>query len=233
MRSKLSSKVVVAVLALFLVLSVGYALFSQSVTVSGTATAKGNFKISTTCTTEVSSDMKTYMGGDAQTERGYNNPECVVSDNVVTYSADLNYPGAIKYFQIKFTNMGDITAEISGAALLSSMEGTNTLKTYNSTTNELISTEEISASGGFVGLNDAGVAFESSTGTFVSIDSVDASNYFVTDSVGNITKIILEPNESMFYIVRTEWPNSSTYSQSGVYYKATQSVSLPWSQYTE
>ena len=43
------NKILVGCLALLLVLSVGYALFSETITINGTATAKGNFDIVGTC----------------------------------------------------------------------------------------------------------------------------------------------------------------------------------------
>ena len=39
------NKILVGCLALLLVLSVGYALFSETVTINGTATAKGNMDL--------------------------------------------------------------------------------------------------------------------------------------------------------------------------------------------
>ena len=43
------NKILVGVLAFVLVCVVGYALFSESITVTGTATADGNFNITATC----------------------------------------------------------------------------------------------------------------------------------------------------------------------------------------
>ena len=43
------NKILVGCLALLLVLSVGYALFSETITINGTATAKGNFDMTATC----------------------------------------------------------------------------------------------------------------------------------------------------------------------------------------
>ena len=43
------NKILVGCLALLLVLSVGYALFSETIEINGTATAKGDFDITYTC----------------------------------------------------------------------------------------------------------------------------------------------------------------------------------------
>ena len=47
MKSK--NNILVGCLALLLVLSVGYALFSETVTINGTATAKGDFSLKVSC----------------------------------------------------------------------------------------------------------------------------------------------------------------------------------------
>ena len=44
------NKILVGCLALLLALSVGYALFSETITINGTATAKGSFDIGFECT---------------------------------------------------------------------------------------------------------------------------------------------------------------------------------------
>ena len=46
---KRKNKILVGCLALLLVMAVGYALFSENITINGTATAKGDFDISYTC----------------------------------------------------------------------------------------------------------------------------------------------------------------------------------------
>ena len=43
------NKILVGCLALLLVLSVGYALFSETIEINGTATAKGSFDLTYTC----------------------------------------------------------------------------------------------------------------------------------------------------------------------------------------
>ena len=44
-----NNKILIGCLALLLVMSVGYALFSDTITINGSATAKGEFKLTTTC----------------------------------------------------------------------------------------------------------------------------------------------------------------------------------------
>ena len=46
---KRKNKILIGCLALLLVMTVGYALFSETITINGTATAKGDFNIEYTC----------------------------------------------------------------------------------------------------------------------------------------------------------------------------------------
>ena len=98
------NKILVGCLALLLVLSVGYALFSEQVTINGTATAKGDFEITTTV-----ADNMEIIGSDGEigivTDSNIN-----VVDNVVTASAILGAPGSYKQFIIKIENTGTVPA---------------------------------------------------------------------------------------------------------------------------
>ena len=53
-----NNKILIGCLALLLVMSVGYALFSDTITVTGTATAKGNFDVTATCQTGLASNIE-------------------------------------------------------------------------------------------------------------------------------------------------------------------------------
>ena len=57
MRESINKTTVIIVLAVFLTLSVGYALFSDTITIEGTATAQGNFDLTATCNTGVSQEL--------------------------------------------------------------------------------------------------------------------------------------------------------------------------------
>ena len=56
MKNEKKSKILIGCLALLLVMAVGYALFSETITINGTATAKGDFDISFTCETLTSTN---------------------------------------------------------------------------------------------------------------------------------------------------------------------------------
>ena len=55
-----NNKIFIVCLALLLTLSIGYAYFSESITVSGTASAKGSFDITLNCSQGYHSDLSSY-----------------------------------------------------------------------------------------------------------------------------------------------------------------------------
>ena len=97
------NKILVGCLALLLVLSVGYALFSETIEINGTATAKGNFVFETTCSP---GDVRNVTGGIE--EGGYGQESCVANDNMVTLSTELLYPSALRMYTIEMKNTGTI-----------------------------------------------------------------------------------------------------------------------------
>ena len=92
------NKILIGCLALLLVLSVGYALFSETIKINGTATAKGNFSIKIEC-----------KAGD-----GYGNvlDSCTVKGNNVTTTSILTKPGEYIYYELKITNNGTIPMKL-------------------------------------------------------------------------------------------------------------------------
>lgn len=104
---KKQSIAIVGVIALILAVAVGYALFSETITINGTATAKGDFDVEFT---EV---------GDIVNSEGYTNVE---GNELATISSDknslnisvknLDYPGAYVEIPVTITNKGSIAAEL-------------------------------------------------------------------------------------------------------------------------
>ena len=104
---KRKNKILIGCLALLLVMTVGYALFSENITINGTATAKGDFNVTPTCI-----EGTVAPGNYGFVEGGYKNVVCTVDDSndAVTISAEFEYPGAVRIFSIKMTNTGTIDA---------------------------------------------------------------------------------------------------------------------------
>ena len=89
-------KVIIGVLAVILVAAVGYAIFSDTLTIKGTATAQGNFDLTYSCVKENSSSTGT--------------GECSVKDNTVTTTSTLSKPSDTVTYIVTVTNTGTIPA---------------------------------------------------------------------------------------------------------------------------
>ena len=99
-----NNKILIGCLALLLVMSVGYALFSDTITINGSATAKGDFTLTTTCD-EVEPSNVSNKGSVTESTITCNN-------NIVNASATLDYPGTSKWFRVKVKNEGTIAAKL-------------------------------------------------------------------------------------------------------------------------
>ena len=122
-----NKKIIVVIAAVcLLVISVGYALFSSNLNISGAASASGEFDFTATCTPGFSSEVPVtidhmlteYMESTTsytgfKKESGYTNDTCSVTGKDVYISAKLKYPGAMRLFTIKVTNTGSIPMEWS------------------------------------------------------------------------------------------------------------------------
>ncbi len=99
--------VIIGVIAFILAVAVGYALFSETLTVNGTATAKGDFDVEFTEVGEI-------------TKVGYT--EQVAGTKIAAISSDkntltitvnkLDYPGAYVEIPVTITNKGSIDAKL-------------------------------------------------------------------------------------------------------------------------
>ena len=110
---KRKNKILIGCLALLLVMAVGYALFSENITINGTANAQGDFDITTTCTKGWDSRLGSLEDLGLPNEGGYENDSCIVNNNEVTINANFLYPSATRYFIVKITNTGTIEALMS------------------------------------------------------------------------------------------------------------------------
>ena len=100
---------IIGVIAFVLAIAVGYALFSETITVTGTATAKGSFDVEFT---EVGTP--TCSGFSEECTKAN---LAVISDdkNTLTVTVDkLQYPGAYVEIPVTVTNVGTIPAILTG-----------------------------------------------------------------------------------------------------------------------
>jgi len=118
---KKNKRIIAIVLAIMLTVSVGYALFSQTINITGTAKAQGDFQITATCNVGLDNNISTAFNWHwtknsetppADIPSSVNSSSCTVDGNNVTFSADLKYPGAKRLFTIKFKNTGTVDAYI-------------------------------------------------------------------------------------------------------------------------
>ena len=108
-----NNKILIGCLALLLVMSVGYALFSDTITINGTATAKGDFDITAMCEPGISSKVGTVNSLGLSSEGGYENDTCSTDGDNISVNVGFLYPGAKRYFTYKFTNTGTIDAVLN------------------------------------------------------------------------------------------------------------------------
>ncbi len=110
---KTRNKIFVGCLALLLVMVLGYALFSQSLNITGTAKAQGDFSLAITCQPGMPANLVESVKlatSDWVDDNGYYDDSCTVNGDAVTYSTKLKYPGAVRYFTLKVKNQSNIDA---------------------------------------------------------------------------------------------------------------------------
>ena len=101
---KTSKKImIIALVVLLLALAIGYAAFSDTLKISGTANANGTFNLEFTAASIAQNDSFNYSGSSAT----FNDP-----NNLVVKIADLAYPGAGTTVTATITNKGTISANL-------------------------------------------------------------------------------------------------------------------------
>ena len=93
---------IIGVIAFVLAISVGYALFSQTLTINGTATAKGSFDVQ-------------FATATIQKEVGSTGATATISEDKATLTVNvpkLDYPGAYVEIPVTVKNVGTIPAKL-------------------------------------------------------------------------------------------------------------------------
>ena len=98
---KKKNMIIIGVIALILVVAVGYAIFSDTLNINGSATAKGDFSLSYACDIDESSDNK-------------ESAKCEPVGNKVTMESTLLKPNEGTIFHVTVTNNGTIPAVLKG-----------------------------------------------------------------------------------------------------------------------
>ena len=200
------NKIFVGCLSLLLALSVGYALFSDTITINGTATAKGSFDIIATCQKGVPSELISGVHNvfDDAVEIGYKNDECSFVDDEGTFKVEFDYPGALRYFTVKMTNDGTIPAILGepsarDAEACFDLDGSGTYeeRECSSTSPYLVTVYPYATL--FSGVEVAGV--QVGDGPIIPYDQItEELGAEFMDSNGNY---MLKPGNSVFWAIKT------------------------------
>ena len=239
MRNKNVFYIIIGI-ALILIISVGYALFSETIAIKGTAKAEGTFIVNGYCNKGLPTSIATKLGAaNIETEGGYTNDTCApavgTAGKDISMSVNFNYPGAKRYFVVKMANEGTIDAELNmeTGMTLSGLSCVDMNK--DGTIVEQLNSE-----------NDNGECFELTYASQVAFEAVnflfeknDNNHTLVAEDDADFTEfmdeetgiIILEPNESMYILFLAEFQD---YVQgSGTYLaKSTLNASFKFDQPT-
>ena len=199
---KTRNKIFVGCLALLLVMVVGYALFSQNLTISGTAKAEGDFSVTMTCTPGLVNEgfkEADLLGYALKQDNNYTNDSCTVNGNKATYQAELKMPTAVRNFTIKMTNSGSIDAILDVNEITetkSSCVGNYDTGEFGECSDGAAANNDIT-SGGIVG-------FGKTDGTILlatSDNQDEVLKFYDTDT----DKITIKPGESIYYVSTNSW----------------------------
>ena len=250
------NKILVGCLALLLVLSVGYALFSDTITINGTATAKGDFAFEITTMKGIDADIKTSnmyailndygVSGDTisfGSEEGVEISSITNTNNTITYSASISEPGQSQYFTAKITNTGTIpmtfdiyydyqeNATIEGNLLMNDGALFDVNKVINATQGGEGSEYGFSA----FDYNSISRLKESLTSTqdiYVSKAIYDELNANFDAGVDALP--IIETGESVYLVFLSIWTNNSLFNENvmGIDVTVSNTITIPIKQVT-
>ena len=186
---KTRNKIFVGCLALLLVMVAGYALFSQSLNITGTAKAQGDFSVTATCQAGIPANLNSITQEYIAMENGYYDDSCSVKGDVVTYSTKFKYPGAFRWFTLKVKNTGNMDAiydeEMQSAKICFDANENKTFEANECKTENLyyitqLAVEDKEGNIYLIGSDDAGLnnAYNSETGAL----KPGASLYFTMGS---------------------------------------------------
>lgn len=189
MRKSMNKTTVIIVLTFFLVLSVGYALFSDTITIEGTATAQGEFKVDKICTPGFPSELQNIFAEDEANEVGYFDDYCTVTTDGIEFGTNLAHPGALRSFTLKIKNNNDFTVRLDQDSINSS-----TIKTLDGV--------EYDCEAG-----DAGDQQCKKIPITVGLGDI----YFVQNGeLYGKEELDITPGETMYVVFYTEWSSGDT-----------------------
>ena len=195
---KKKNMIIIGVIALILVITIGYALFSDTLTINGTATAKGDFNMTMTCQPGLDTSIASAEDIMMDEDNGYENDQCSVDDKTMTFSTGLKYPGAQRSFTVKMKNEGSIDAYLNVDTGLTS----NVKTCYDANANDTFEESEcVNDSVPYVfEISVAPIGYEKSDGTKFNFwtGSEDQISE-ITSEDGN--SIIVKPGDTLYVLI--------------------------------
>jgi len=219
-RKNLSVAVVLAVL---LTLAVGYALFSQTINITGTATAQGSFsyniQVQKGINEEAYSDDVYEIGNEFGSTGTYaidfytsyvgsepSSASILNTGNNVTYSVNFTKPRQRQFFTIKVTNTGTIDMEVNYIDfVMDTPTPTGTITGKSGTVYDVSDVEKcvnktITCADNFI-LADTQFSITRNDLTLVFVNE-RAYNEVAENTEDPSPSVIIKPNESIYFIIR-------------------------------
>lgn len=214
----MKKNIIIGVVALLLAVSVGYALFSDTLNINGTAKADGTFQLTYECQPGMDEDIWLPLY-DLEKEQGYKNDTCSVNGDTINFSSELEYPGATRYFTIKVTNNGSINAVLSDLE-----EGKVKLCIKNDSGSYDCQEYDSTVIGGFGFINLVGATCQYANGNFASSEVNDCTN---DDGLP-----YLRPGYSLYFLIKTNVDSRVEGENNSLDLKYETSYKLPFVQET-
>ena len=228
-----SNKILIVILAFLVVCVVGYALFSENITVTGTATVDAKWSFTTTCNPGLDQTAMEALGFshmDNIIQGGYKNDTCSVNGNKVTASVSLEYPTAKRWFTITVTNTGTIPAYYISRP--DEDDISQTVKVYDSETNKLLNTYTYPGDNfypnvlGYYALfdMDEALAYASNSKGYAAWNDTEKLKEIGMLDNNNLGIIMLNPGESVSVGIVAEWYDRDGKKQDDSKYSVAESV---------
>ena len=198
------NKLLLGVLAFVVVCVVGYALFSETITVTGTATAKGDFEITISEADITNPGVQWMYGAESFSSGLVKNPTILIRDNVVTTNVIFGMPGSRHAFGIRIENTGTIPVKLKSikdltrnVVIIDKDNDNNNYAEYSviNGTNEVVA----------ILFNETGYVDDYEYGVD---DMMRDNDYFSNPDA--MLSAVLDPGEFMYFFFEYAWVVTST-----------------------
>ena len=119
--------IITFLVAIICIMAIGYAAFSQTLNITGSATIDSNWNIKITSVT-----TKNILGHATKAF------EPIVSDTAVTFKTNLKYPGDSMTYEVTISNEGTVDAKVDSIEITDSKNPAITFTTMGINENDLL-----------------------------------------------------------------------------------------------